>query len=80
MKDRYLKYFVVRVPKKARNISKTTQETRKEVIDGEEFKNFLDAKKQKIMESQSHLANIHVTSQSLEERNKNYTQSNEHLK
>lgn len=53
MKDRYLKYFVVRVPKKIRNFSKTTPDQTNEVIDGEQFKNFLDAKKQKIMENQS---------------------------
>lgn len=47
IKDKYLKYFVVRVPKKKKMHAKNSQESESEIetVNSTQFQNFLQAKK-----------------------------------
>lgn len=50
VKDKYLKYFVVRVPKKKKIYPGNTIE---EIVDGSKFKEFLNKYKRRVLENQS---------------------------
>lgn len=51
MKDKYLKYFVVRVPKKKSYGTRSLQTSNPAIVDSTNFKNFLNAEKEKILSS-----------------------------